>query len=89
MKKLILISCVLLLTACTTVPVKQEFPILPKELSVQCKPLLLLEGPTTTLSNLMTVVAKNYALYHECAAQNAGFNEWYTKQQQIFNEANK
>jgi hypothetical protein len=88
MKKLLLLS-ILLLTACSTVvPVTQKFPELPAELSQNCKPLQTIEGETTTLSNLMETVAKNYGTRHECAAQLEAILEWYNKQKEIFDHVN-
>jgi hypothetical protein len=87
MKKLLI---VLLLSACSTVvPVKQTFPELPPEISQPCKNLLLLDGPTVTLSKLTEIVAKNYGLHHECSAQVDSLLKWHQEQKKIFNEANK
>lgn len=88
MKKLVLLSVIFLSACSTVVPVKQTFPNLPEELSQTCKPLQTIEGTTTTLSNLMEVVAKNYATRHECAAQLEAVLEWYNKQKKIFEEVN-
>lgn len=85
--KHLLIICVLLLSACSTVvPVKQSFPELPEELAKTCKPLSIIEGNTTTLSNLMETVARNYGTRHECAAQLEAIQEWYTSQKKIFDK---
>ena len=88
MKKLLLLSVIFLSACSTVVPVKQKFPDLPEELSQTCKPLQTIEGTTTTLSNLMEVVAKNYATRHESAAQLEAILEWYNKQKKIFEEVN-
>jgi uncharacterized lipoprotein len=88
MKKLLLLSVIFLSACSTVVPVKQQFPALPEELSQTCKPLETIEGTTTTLSNLMEVVAKNYSTRHECAAQLEAVLEWYNKQKKIFEEVN-
>jgi uncharacterized lipoprotein len=88
MKKLLLLLIIFLSACSTVVPVKQKFPDLPEELSQTCKPLQTIEGKTTTLSNLMEVVAKNYATRHECAAQLEAILEWYNKQKKIFEEVN-
>lgn len=78
-----------LLTGCTTVPVKQTFPDMPPELTESCKPLSIIEGESTTLSKLMETVAKNYGSRHECAAQVESTKKWYQEQKKIFDEANK
>lgn len=87
--KTLLLSIVVLLTACGTVPVKQHFPDFPADLSKPCKDLLLIESKTITLSKLMDTVAKNYELRHECAAQVDGLIRWHAEQKKIFDEANK
>jgi len=68
--------------------VQQKFPELPEPLTQTCKPLQTIEGKTTTLSNLMEVVAKNYSTRHECAAQLEAILEWYTEQKKIFEQVN-
>lgn len=88
MKKLLLIL-VVLLSACTTAPVTQKMPVLPEELTKTCKPLTIIEGETTTLTELMKTVAKNYSSRHECAAQLEAVQEWYADQKKIFDKANK
>ena len=83
--KLILLA--LLVTGCSTVvPVKETFPELPETLAVPCKPLLLIEGDTTTLSKLMDTVAQNYSIYRECAVQLDAVLEWYAEQKKIFSK---
>jgi uncharacterized protein YceK len=88
MKKLLLLSVIFLSGCSTVVPVQQKFPEIPEQLTQTCKPLQTIEGTTTTLSNLMEVVAKNYATRHECAAQLEAILEWYAKQKKIFEEVN-
>lgn len=89
MKKLILLVTIFLLSACTTVPVSQSMPVLPDELAKKCEPLTLLEGTTVTLSQLMTVVSKNYNSRHVCAVQLEAIQQWYDEQKKIFDKANK
>ena len=88
MKKLILLSVIFLSACSTVVPVKQTFPNIPEALSQTCKPLQTIDGNTTTLSNLMEVVAKNYTTRHECAAQLEAILDWYTQQKKIFDQVN-
>ena len=74
-----------MLAGCQTVPVKQEYPELPAELQKECGELYLLESSSTTLSTLMETVAKNYGLYHQCAAQASALIEWQRRQREVFN----
>lgn len=83
MKKLLLIVPVLLLTACLSTPVKRSFPEVPEELKVACPDLMMLE-PTTKLSEVISVVTKNYGQYQECQIKVDTWIEWYKTQKEIF-----
>ena len=41
------------------------------------------------LSDLLTVVASNYATYYECKTTNDSWIRWYEDHRRIFNEAMK
>jgi hypothetical protein len=81
--KLLLIVPVLLLTGCLSTPVQRSFPEVPEELKVACPELMLLE-PTTKLSEVISVVTKNYGQYQECQIKVDTWIEWYKTQKQIF-----
>jgi hypothetical protein len=81
--KLLLIVPVLLLTGCLATPVQRSFPDVPEELKVACPDLMLLE-PTTKLSDVVSVVSKNYGQYQECQIKVDTWIEWYKTQKQIF-----
>ena len=83
MKKFLLIVPVLLLTGCLSTPVKRTFPVVPEELKVACSDLIMLE-PTTKLSEVVSVVAKNYGQYQECQIKSETWVEWYKTQKEIF-----
>jgi len=83
MKYLTLLSAVLILTGCTAVPVKPKFPEVPAELLEAC-PSLNEVSETTKLSDVLTVVVDNYALYHECKIKNDAWANWYKTQQSIY-----
>jgi hypothetical protein len=84
MKKLLLIVPVLLLSGClVTTPVKRSFPEVPEELKVACPDLMTLE-PTTKLSEVVSVVTKNYGQYQECQIKVDTWIEWYKTQKDIF-----
>lgn len=87
MKRLALILPVFLLTGClATAPVKRNFPEVPEELMKACPALKTVEPGTEQLSKVISVVADNYAQYHECKIKIDGWIEWYTSQKKIFDE---
>ena len=83
--KLLLIVPVLLLTGCLATPVQRSFPDVPEELKVACPDLMLLE-PTTKLSEVVSVVSKNYGQYQECQIKVDTWIEWYKNQQLEFDK---
>jgi hypothetical protein len=86
--KIILLAATgLVLAGCsTTVPVKRTFPDVPEALLKECGALSTINKPEVKLSELMDTVAKNYGKYHECAAVNEAWQEWYRDQKKVFNE---
>lgn len=74
---------VLLLAGCLTTPVKRSFPDVPEELKVACPDLMLVE-PTTKLSEVVSIVTKNYGQYQECQIKVDTWIEWYKTQKEIF-----
>lgn len=83
------IALVLLLPACTVVPVAQSFPELPAILQRPCPDLEIIDTDTVTLSELLYKMETNYSKRHECAALTESLQKWYVDQRQIFNEANE
>ena len=85
--KIILVSLVLLLTACQTVPVKVPFPpaeeVLMKE-PKQLKPIKFEDRDQIALSELITTVAQNYSICHENAIKYKAWQAWYTYQKDLF-----
>lgn len=86
--KIILLAATgLVLAGCsTTVPVKRTFPVVPEALLKECGALATINKPEVKLSELMDTVAKNYGKYHECAAVNEAWQEWYLEQKKVFDE---
>lgn len=77
----------LVLAGCsTTVPVKRNFPAVPEALLKECGALGTINKPEVKLSELMDTVAKNYGKYHECAAVNEAWQDWYKEQKKVFDE---
>lgn len=89
MKNILLFCAALFLAGCTTVPVKQKFPSAPETLTQSCPDLDLIDKPTVLLSELIYTITRNYMKYHECRAQVDGWNDWYTRQKQVFDSVNK
>jgi len=74
---------VVLLTACTAVPVQRSFPAAPESLKQPCVSLEPVQ-PNAQLSDVITTVVNNYALYHECSLKVETWNEWYQTQKKIY-----
>jgi hypothetical protein len=88
MKKLLIIVCLFVLTGCSVfVPVKRNFPEVPKELSTKC-PDLKLVPDTDKLSEVIVVVTDNYSTYKECQLTVELWNDWYESQKKNFNKVN-
>ena len=83
MRKLLLIIPIFLLSGCLATPVKRTFPDVPEDLKVACPDLAMLE-PTTKLSEVVSVVVKNYGQYQECQIKSETWIEWYKTQKEIF-----
>jgi hypothetical protein len=84
MKKLLILTAVLSLSACVSVPVERKFPNVPVELMTSCPPLVTVEPTTTKLSDVVQSVVTNYGQYQECDAKSQLWIEWYTTQKKIF-----
>jgi len=82
MKTLVAVLLLLSLVGCVT-PVKREFPRVPEQLMTKC-PELLDVPPTTKLSEVLTVVTKNYGQYQECSIKVDSWLDWYNEQKKIF-----
>jgi hypothetical protein len=79
----------LLLAGCTTttVPVKQSFPNATPELMKKCEDLKKIEGTKVAITDMLKVVVHNYSLYYECSTKVDGWQEWYTEQKKIYDNA--
>lgn len=82
--KTVILSLVVILSACTSVPVKQKFPDVPVSLTEKCESLMKIEGDKVAITDMLKVVIKNYSMYYECSTKVEGWNEWYTEQKKIF-----
>jgi hypothetical protein len=82
--KYIVLSLALVLAACSTAPVKQKFPEVPKALVERCESLKKVEGDRVAITEMLKVVVQNYGMYYECAAKVDGWNDWYLEQKRIY-----
>lgn len=79
----------ILLSGClatTPTPVKPVFPEALKDVMITCPELYLVPEDTTKLSETITIVTKNYGLYHECRVKVNTWIEWYIEQKKIYDE---
>lgn len=82
--KSLLLSLILLLSACTTVPVTAKFPQAPGTLVQEpCPNLQKLEGEAK-LSDLAKTVTVNYSEYYTCAIKLESWQRWYREQKIIY-----
>ena len=82
MKSFIILSLVVL-TGCSSVPVKRNFPEIPSILLEKCPQLEKLKEDAK-LSDVAKTVTNNYSTYYECAVKHDAFVEWYNSQKLIF-----
>jgi hypothetical protein len=82
--KYIILSLALVLAACSTAPVKQKFPEVPKALVERCESLKKVEGDRVAITEMLKVVVANYGMYYECASKVDGWNDWYLEQKRIY-----
>ena len=81
--KFLLPIFIILLTGCSTVvPVKQKFPPATQSLMIACPDLTEVKE-TEKLSDVLSVVTKNYSEYHQCRFKVDAWIEWHKQQKQI------
>lgn len=91
MRVYLALPLVLLLSGCvgiTAQPVTAKFPDAPQVLVQECDALKV-ATENMKLSEYTKVVVDNYMKYHQCAAKVKGWNEWYSQQKTIFEDATK
>jgi hypothetical protein len=85
MNKFIL-PILLLISACTTVPVTPKFPAAPESLLEPAQNLEPLNPNKRELSDLLENVAENYGRYHILELKYQSWQDWYNQQKKIFEE---
>ena len=90
MIKKLLLCTIMFVSGCNqTVPVKQQFPDVPKVLMEKCPSLSTIDKDSVVFSEFLTTVTENYTKYHSCAAVVEAWQEWYIAQKKISDEINK
>ena len=86
-----LVILTIMISGCTMfVPVKPpKWPDAVPELTKKCEELKVVAGTQISLVDLMKTVVQNYTLYYECSNKVEGWNEWYTKQKEIYEQTRK
>ena len=74
----------LLLSACVATPVARHFPDQPETTKENCAELQLVPEGTDKISVVLSTVLANYGQYSECKIKAETWQEWYTKQKEIF-----
>ena len=82
--KILLISLILLLSACTTVPITAKFPQAPGTLVQEPCPNLQKLTETAKLSDVAKTVTVNYTEYYMCAVKLEAWQRWYSEQKTIY-----
>jgi hypothetical protein len=82
--KFLLIPLILLLSACTTVPVTAKFPQAPGTLVQEPCPNLQKLNEDAKLSDVAKTVTVNYTEYYTCAIKLEAWQRWYREQKIIY-----
>lgn len=82
--KLLLIPLILLLSACTTVPVTAKFPQAPGTLVQEPCPNLQKLTDEAKLSDVAKTITVNYSEYYMCAVKLEAWQRWYNEQKTIY-----
>ena len=82
--KFLLIPLILLLSACTTVPVTAKFPQAPGTLVQEPCPNLQKLSEDAKLSDVAKTVTVNYSEYYTCAIKLEAWQRWYREQKIIY-----
>lgn len=78
-------ACVMILSGCSAVPIKQSFPTAPESL---LQPPLEMSpaNESTKLSDFLLTVTDNYSICDSNANRLQSWIDWYTEQKRIFEE---
>jgi len=82
--KYLVLAVVLMLSACSNVPVIAKFPDVPAQLLEKCPQLQKIEKDPVSIVDLTGTVVTNYTTYYECAVKSDSWIEWYNTQKKIY-----
>ena len=74
------VSCLLLLSACSTTLQRIPFPTPPQELMEPAPELQTMPADKVSLSQAETVISTNYGLYHELKVKYEAWQNWAKQQ---------
>jgi hypothetical protein len=57
-----------------------------KEFTEPCPDLKKIEGDKVSFQDLLKAVVENYTLYYQCSLKNDGWNDWYKRQKELYNQ---
>jgi DNA-binding transcriptional regulator YbjK len=57
-----------------------------KEFTEPCPDLKKIEGDKVSFQDLLKTVVENYTLYYQCSLKNDGWNDWYKRQKELYNQ---
>ena len=83
-KSIVIMLLIMMLTGCTTVPVKRNFPDSPSKMAMENCPNLQKLKEDAKLSDISNTISINYSTYYECAVKLDTWIEWYQIQKNIF-----
>jgi hypothetical protein len=86
MKKLLILSLLILNGCCTPVPVKMDFPEAPKDLLEECPDLSQIDPKKKELNDVLDSVTDNYMQYYDCKLKTEVWIEWYNNQKKIYDK---
>ena len=83
LKMIACVSCLVLLSACTTTPLRIPFPTPPDQLMVPPTDLQVLPESNVELSDAEKIIAENYGTYHLTADQLKALQNWVKQQKEL------
>ena len=83
-KSIVIMLLIMMLTGCTTVPVKRNFPDSPSKMAMENCPNLQKLKEDAKLSDISNTISINYSTYYECAVKLDTWIDWYQIQKNIF-----
>jgi hypothetical protein len=91
MRTLLILCLALVISSCgllkpKIITLKPPFPEPIKELTEPCPDLKKIEGDKVAVQDLLRAVVENYTLYYQCSVKNDGWNDWYKRQKELYDQ---